>query len=676
MEKSINYTARDFNDIKSELINFSRKYYPEISDNFNDTSVGSWFIDLVSAVGDDLNYYIDKCYQENNMNSANLMSSILNIARMNNVKVPGPKASMCELRISCKLPVTYDNNISSPNWAYAPTINRGSVFGNADYQFELLEDVNFGEQFNSDGVSNRTFTPNKNNNGVLVDYTVTKSVIAYGGVSRVYKKVLTETDVEPFMEVILPERDIMNVESILFKESANFKYNPEMYEFYIDEEEFRVPKESVSTYRYFEVDSLSDQYRFGSKTRYANGSDGEQYVIDDSTSEVYEDYTETVGSGSSAVTRTSRYFKGEWKPITQKFITETTDNGYTKIIFGSATSAGSLFSTNDASTTYSKYIASKIVNNAMLGVLPRAGWTMYVLYRSGGGTVSNVAPGAINSVVNINVDFHSINAKDQLIKNSVVNSIFVNNASPSVGGKDALSAQEAKYFIKYSISSQNRCVTLKDYKAKIMSIPPKFGCPFRCNAKEENNKIVISTLGINARGKLDRSLPKIIAENLEEYLTHYKSLTDYVAIKSGKVYNLGIEVDVFVDKNYTTQDVVANVLTTIKEYMDVNNHDMGEDIFIGDLEREINSLDGVISLIDLRVYNLYGKQYGDRCPLPEYVEYGDACMAVKSESFVGDQYNSFRIDLDKIDSVLYSDYDSMFEILNPSQDIRCRVKLK
>ena len=38
----------------------------------------------------------------------------------------------------------------------------------------------------------------------------------------------------------------------------------------------------------------------------------------------YEDYTE--GSGTTSQ-RTSRYFKGQWKPITQKFITEYTDNG-------------------------------------------------------------------------------------------------------------------------------------------------------------------------------------------------------------------------------------------------------------------------------------------------------------------------------------------------------------
>lgn len=90
-EKSINYLARDFDGIKEELIKFSQKYYPTLSTSFTDSSVGSWFIDLVSAVGDDLSYSIDRAYQENNVNTSHLRSSVLNVARLNGVKVPGPK---------------------------------------------------------------------------------------------------------------------------------------------------------------------------------------------------------------------------------------------------------------------------------------------------------------------------------------------------------------------------------------------------------------------------------------------------------------------------------------------------------------------------------------------------------------------------------------------------------
>jgi hypothetical protein len=37
---------------------------------------------------------------------------------------------------------------------------------------------------------------------------------------------------------------------------------------------------------------------------------------------------------------------------------------------------------------------------------------------------------------------------------------------------------------------------------------------------------------------------------------------------------------------------------------------------------------------------------------------------------------SKEIDLDAIDHVLYGDYNSMYEIKNPTIDIQCRVKMK
>ena len=79
-QKKINYLSRTFDDIKSELVKFSNTYYPELSDDFNDSSVGAWFIDLVSAVGDDLSYHTDRMYQETNIDSASLRSSVLNQA--------------------------------------------------------------------------------------------------------------------------------------------------------------------------------------------------------------------------------------------------------------------------------------------------------------------------------------------------------------------------------------------------------------------------------------------------------------------------------------------------------------------------------------------------------------------------------------------------------------------
>ena len=148
-------------------------------------------------------------------------------------------------------------------------------------------------------------------------------------------------------------------------------------------------------------------------------------------------------------------------------------------------------------------------------------------------------------------------------------------------------------------------------------------------------------------------------------------------MRSGKIYNLGFEIDVFVDKNYTTADVIKRMVDTIKNYFDVNKRDMGEDIFIGDLQKEINLLDGVISLIDLRVFNIYGGDYNDECQLPEATNFNESCVSMPTSFLnVGDSAKSKQIGLDKTDGVLYADFDSMFEIKVPEKDIAIRVKTR
>lgn len=710
-QKKINYLSRTFDDYRSELITFSNKYYPELADSYNDSSVGSWFIDLVSAVGDNLSYHIDRMYQETNLNSANLRSTVLNIARTNGLKVPGPKASMCEVKISCDLPSgdLESGSISSPNWSLAPILKRTSVVSAGNINFQLTEDVDFASQFNKDGYSNRTFVPKRNTNGVITAYTVSKTTLVVNGSTRIFKKVMSANDIKPFMEIVLPEKNVMNVESIIFKESSNYNLNPDVSEFYVNAERYKVhDSQAADTFRYFEVDSLVEQYLYLPEVSFVDGEDSEG-VIDFYNPDVYEDYSETVYkyykdgnyvglcykqgdnyylsngtlldpniytfSTEYESQRTTRYYRGKWKPIKQKFITEYTDNGYLKIIFGAGANYEEV---PNVETKFSERTMSNIINNDMLGVLPREGWSMFILYRVGGGISSNLGEGAINSismaVTEFKTDYAGENAASE--RGKVINSLTVTNTSPAIAGKDSPSTAEVKYLVKYNTHSQGRCVTVKDYKNRLMLMPPKYGAPFRASVVEDNNKILMSLLNINSNGKLMKALPDVLVDNIIEYMSHYKTLGDYIEIKSGKIYNLGITLELFIEKTYDTPTVLTNVIETIKEYMSIQNHDIGEDIFVGDLEKEITSVDGVVAIIDFSVYSVYNGTYSsDRCPLPEDTSSEQGCTNSSSITFkVNGSEESFKIDLKAIDNVLYSDFNSMFEILNDN-DIQVKCKL-
>lgn len=672
MEKKINYLSRTFEDIKGELIKFSNIYYPEVADDFNDSSIGAWFIDLVAAVGDDLSYHTDRMYQETNIDSANLKSSVLNQARANGLKIPGKKSSICEVEVSCVLP-TDATNIHLPNWDYAPILQSTSIVSAGNYNFQLTEDINFAEQFNKNGFSNRKMTPARDGNGNITGYNVSKSSVVVNGVTKIYKKVIYSNDIKPFMEIVLPEPNVLSVESIIFKETSDFSTNPEIYEYYIDEEQYRISDQAVMTYRFFECDSLADQYRFGTEANIDN------FIINDMYNpHLYDDYTELIqedGTGDTITARTTRYYRGKWKPLTQKFITEFTDNGYLKIIFGAGNNYEAIPSDE---TTYADYAASMQVNNDMLGILPKEGWTMYVLYRIGGGVSTNLGPGAINKITLANVDWGGNTGNtDGSVRGRVLTSLTVTNISTAVAGKDEPSTEEIKMLMKYNTGAQNRAVTVKDYRVKLMQMPPKYGAPFRNTVIEANNKVEMDFLGINALGQLDSALPQTLVENVLEYMSNYKQINDYIEIKSGRIYNIGLGIDVFIDKNYNPANVITNIINAVKEYFNVNNHEMGDDIFLGDLEKELTLLDGVVSLIEVRVYKIWNGNYSpDKCPLPALIE-GSACDVSLAQPFnTPDGSESEQIDLMAVDKVLYGDYNSMYEIKNPTFDIQVKCKLR
>ena len=48
----INYNARTFIEVRTELINFVKQYYPDLFSDFNDASVGQMLLELNAAVAD------------------------------------------------------------------------------------------------------------------------------------------------------------------------------------------------------------------------------------------------------------------------------------------------------------------------------------------------------------------------------------------------------------------------------------------------------------------------------------------------------------------------------------------------------------------------------------------------------------------------------------------------
>lgn len=649
MAKKINYNARSFEDYKEQLKDFTKKYYPTIINDFNDSSIGQWFIDLNSAVADDLGFYMDRMFQETQLDQAQDRRSVLNIARTNGIKVTGKRPSIVEAQWSCYLPVDSTNGRYDPDYNYAPILSKGTQASGGGQKFELLEDLDFSQQFNRQGVSDRTFTPIKNTNGGIDGYTVTKTCVMASIETKIYKYQVNYYDVKPFMEIILPELNVIGINSIIIKEGTNTT-TPSLSEFMSDSED-----------RWYEVNSLIED-KIYVKDFVESKSFADKLILDMSLGAQVESVMQYGNTYYAKTEDGSKVYGfipsvGKWIGVPQKFITEYTDKGYNKIIFGSSSN---LLDLNDLNyynaTDFAKYQLNSIINNEFLGKLPPSNSTIYISYSVGGGVESNIAANSMTTIPLMNL---SIVGTDQTKINRVKNSITVTNTIPSVSGRDELSTDELRYLIKYNNAAQDRCVTLKDYYNKIMTMPSEFGSPFKVSVSEQNNKVLVTLLGLAYDGTLSNNISQIMIDNISEYLSEYRMLNDYVELQPGRIINLKFVVDVKINSGYQKQDVAKEIMLYIGDYMDVKKHRLGDDIYINKIKSYISGLNGVKNLIDIKVYNVYGGLYSANHTKQAIIQAQSA-------------QNQDLIDLTASEGVLYADEDSMFEIKypnNPTKDI-------
>lgn len=687
-ENKISYIARTYDDYKNEIKELTRKYYPDVFYSLNDASIGEWLIELISDVGDNLSYHTDRVFQETNIDSSNEKSSLLALARTNGLKIPGPKAAIVEVELSCEIPLNdseeanADGRVSTPDENYCPYIRRGTQFSTGAVTFELNEDVDFKEQFNMDGYSNRQIIPNRDSNGNIQSYTYKKLAIAVAAQSKIYKMTVQSTDIEPFMSITLTDNDVIGVDSIIVRQGENINQTPTLAEFFVDEESY-YDYNDVPIQRYFEVENLIDQYRYGYEVESYDGGYPNKKDELVNYRHYYNPVWETVETkdvdgydgGTSSTIIVRQAVRGKWKRLKNKFVTEYTDNNRLKIIFGAGirNEYGEIPSN---AKEFTQYMMSRMYANDYMGALPETGTTLYVLYKVGGGEMSNIAENTLTSITSLmyNIDGNCDDYQDANKKRAVKDSISVTNPSVSYGGKDAPSSDEIRNLIKYNNGAQNRCVTLNDYYSMLMKIPSKYGLPFRIGVIEENNKIAIYSLGLDSNGKLTSILSETVAENMKSYLSNYKMVNDFVEIKSGKIINIKFTVTVYVDKSYDKAEVVQRIINKIADYMDVRRHQMGEDIYLGDLQKEITKLDGVVQFVNMICTNLTGDGYSEDATTQETLSEDDPCL---DKSLTDDTNGTTNIiDLKSSDYILFSEANSMHEIKYKEKDIIVITKVR
>ena len=100
-KREIQYIGREFSDIRNNLIEFAKTYFPTAYNDFNESSPGMMFIEMASYVGDVLSFYIDNQYRESLLHAAEEKRNIFKIAQSFGYKpkLSSPATAICEFSV-------------------------------------------------------------------------------------------------------------------------------------------------------------------------------------------------------------------------------------------------------------------------------------------------------------------------------------------------------------------------------------------------------------------------------------------------------------------------------------------------------------------------------------------------------------------------------------------------
>jgi len=138
-------------------------------------------------------------------------------------------------------------------------------------------------------------------------------------------------------------------------------------------------------------------------------------------------------------------------------------------------------------------------------------------------------------------------------------------------------------------------------------------------------------------------------------VSEYRMINDYLDIVSGEVIDLSLEIDLLLDKNQTSTEVIRDVIEATTSYFSIDKRKMGDPLFVGELMKEINNVSGVVNVIEVKVFNKIGGEY--------------------STSQVSQTYKDQTTkEIQQSDLTIFMKSNQIFQIRFPNKDIKVRVR--
>ena len=530
---SFNYTNRDFESIKMDLVKYAQRYYPDIYKDFGEASFGSLMLDSVAYVGDILSFYLDYQANESFAETATEYNNILKLASVSGYKLGSEMGSVGEADFFIIVPANTTG--LGPDSDYLPVLQGGTaVTTTGGAAFTLEDDVRFDYSKNQVVVARVD-----DDTGVPTHYAIKAIGNIISGIIR--EEDITVGPYEKFKKIKLGSNNIAEVISI-FDSSGN---------------------------EYFEVDYLSQNVLYKDVANRGSDKDNAPSIL--------------------------RPFLAPRRFITERTANSTSivfGYGSESELTSSSVADPSEVALKRYAKTYiadSAIDPSKFLSTDKFGIVP-SDTTLTVKYRINNSRAINVP---VNGIKNISNKIVSFSDESSLITSKVkdvVNSLEVNNSSPIVGTVSIPDVIEIKRRMIDSFAAQNRAVTGQDIESMAYSMSNKFGSIKRCkvirDAESLRRNLNLYVLSEGADGKL-ATASQTLKENLKVWIGKGKMLGDTIDILDGKIVNIGIEFTILANTSKNRYEVLKDAIEKLKSEFSQPLF-MGEPLYITDIYNILN----------------------------------------------------------------------------------------
>lgn len=560
-ERDIKYINREFGDLREQLVEFAKNYFPDAYNDFSPTSPGMMFIEMAAYVGDILSFYQDNQLQETFLQHAKNPANLYSLAYMMGYRPRVTSVSEVELTVSQR--VQARGSEYKPDFDQALTVRENSIISaqigdNPTFLTRTPVDFNFSSSYDTTDIRIHSL-----DNGNPAEYLLTKKVKAFSG---------------------------------------NIKTTTQTYE-------------AAEKFATFEVD---DANIIGILD--VTDSDGKIWTevpfLGQDT--VFNDQTNT-NTDSPIVPN-----KLKLKRVPRRFVTRFLSNGKLQVQFGSGITgqpdeeivpnptnirnSSTFLNTNEY---FKAYDPSNFLFTQTYGLAP-SNTTLTIRYLTGGGVGANVPANTVNQI-----DTVSTSATDD----TFAATLTFNNEEPAAGGKDGDSTDELRQNSLRSFAEQQRTVTLQDYSVRALSLPATYGTIAKVFTTQDssigNDSGVLGTnplaVGLyvlaydNEKKVITAS--RTLKENLQTYLSQFMPVTDAVDIKDAFVINIGFKYEIIALPNAAARDVILNCNNALIDYFNIDKWSINEPINLSSLYTLLDKQKGVQTVKSIKVVNKAGGKY-------------------------------------------------------------------